>query len=96
MLKTKWSQVESRAKDMGLAVPNRMDELWLKRSYTTIIRNNWHLLPYAQLLTLLDWTSRQLDYNAFLLPINYRKVYSKYLILISEKLTQEDRHDFKR
>ena len=33
-----------------------------KRGYLTIIRNNWHLLPYAQLLTLLDFTEEKLAY----------------------------------
>lgn len=36
--------------------------LWLKRGYQTIIRQNWHLLSYQQLLTVLDWTPAKLDY----------------------------------
>jgi hypothetical protein len=33
------------------------------RGYVTIIRHNWHLLPYEQLLTLLDWDSKTLDFH---------------------------------
>ncbi|MHB8974651.1 MAG: hypothetical protein ACYC3X_07805 [Pirellulaceae bacterium] len=32
-----------------------------QRGYVTLIRRNWHLLPYAQLLELLEITSQQLD-----------------------------------
>ena len=33
------------------------------RGYVTIIRHNWHLLPYEQLLTLLDWDVKTLDFH---------------------------------
>ena len=33
-----------------------------KSGYLTIIRNNWHLLPYPQLLTLLGFTEEKLAY----------------------------------
>lgn len=33
-----------------------------KRGYLTVIRNNWHLLPYPQLLTLLGFTGEKLSY----------------------------------
>ncbi|MRS65309.1 hypothetical protein GJJ30_28690 [Larkinella terrae] len=35
----------------------------LKRSYLTIIRRNWHLLPREQLLTILDWTDEKLTFT---------------------------------
>lgn len=34
-----------------------------QRSYITVIRRNWHLLPYAQLLEVLEWTEEQLAYT---------------------------------
>ena len=37
---------------------------WLKRGYITLIRANWHILTYAQLCTLLDFSE---DYLAFIL-----------------------------
>jgi hypothetical protein len=33
------------------------------RGYVSIIRHNWHLLPYKQLLTLLDWDFKTLDFH---------------------------------
>lgn len=33
------------------------------RSYLTIIRSNWHLLPREQLLVLLGWTDKQLTFT---------------------------------
>lgn len=33
-----------------------------KRGYLTVIRNNWHLLPYPQLLTLLGFSEEKLAY----------------------------------
>lgn len=35
---------------------------FLKWGYITIIRNNWYLLPFCQLTTLLDFTNEQLDF----------------------------------
>jgi len=55
-------QVTDLAKQMGLPASPHVDPVWLKRSYVTIIRFNWHLLPYEQLLILLDWTEEQLEF----------------------------------
>lgn len=35
----------------------------LKRGALTIIRRNWHLLPYDQLLDLLGWTRAELEFT---------------------------------
>src|SRR5437868_598650 len=51
------------AQEMGLRVPPQVEARWLTRGYLTIIRNNWHLLPYEQLLTLLGWTASELAYT---------------------------------
>ena len=48
---------------MGLDGPPRITPEQQRRSYITVIRRNWHLLPYAQLLDLLDWTPEQLAYT---------------------------------
>ena len=45
--------VRKAAKEMGLPDYDP-GELWLKRGYITIIRRMWHILPYEQLLELLD------------------------------------------
>lgn len=39
------------------------NSLWREKSYLTIIRNNWNLLNYDQLLTLLDMSEEELSYN---------------------------------
>ncbi len=46
--------------EMGLAEPPPPGELHPERSYITVIRRNWHLLPYEQLLRLLDWDTQRL------------------------------------
>ena len=38
------------------------DEQW-QRGYISLIRRNWHLLPYDQLLALLGWNADQLAYT---------------------------------
>jgi len=48
---------------MGLEGPPEVTENQWRRSYITIIRRNWHLLPYDQLLRLLDWTEDELAYT---------------------------------
>ena len=50
-------------KAMGLPDPPAIGHDQQMRSALTVIRRNWHLLPYDQLLTLLDWTPRQLEYS---------------------------------
>jgi hypothetical protein len=47
---------------MGLTVPPRITKDQQRRSYITVIRRNWHLLPYEQLLDLLGWTPEQMAY----------------------------------
>lgn len=47
-------------RSMGLEPPQGLDEALRRRSHLTVIRRNWHLLPYGQLLALLGWTADQL------------------------------------
>src|SRR5260221_9656623 len=44
---------------MGLRRPVRISDDQRARSYITVIKRNWHLLPYEQLLKLLGWTPEQ-------------------------------------
>ncbi len=48
---------------MGLGAPPRISRDQRARSYLTVIRRNWHLLPYEQLLELLGWTAEKLAYT---------------------------------
>ena len=53
VLRTDVATIKQAVDEMGL--PNfEPGELWLKRGYITIIRRMWHILPYEQLLELLD------------------------------------------
>ena len=47
--------VAKAAKDMGLPQQKHLD-LWRERGYITTVRNAWHILPYDQLLSVLDMT----------------------------------------
>lgn len=55
-------QIETLASDMGLRKDDRLCPIWHERGYLTIIRRNWHLLPYEQILALLDWTPDEMAY----------------------------------
>jgi len=58
------SPMEIRAvgRSMGLSDPPAITSDQWRRSYITIIRRNWHLLPYEQLLELLDWSAEELAF----------------------------------
>ena len=44
--------ITAAAEQMGLNPNVKVDKNWLQFGYLTIIRNNWHLLNYPQLLDL--------------------------------------------
>ncbi len=50
-------------RSMGLPGPPRITRAQQHRSFITVIKRNWHLLPYEQLLELLDWTPGQMAYT---------------------------------
>ena len=52
------------SRSMGLKVQPIIRRSQIARSYITVIRRNWHLLPYEQLLQLLGWTA---EHMAFML-----------------------------
>lgn len=53
--------LRQEAAAMGLDPEVKADPNWLSRSYLSIIRQNWHLLDYGQLLELLDWPVERLE-----------------------------------
>lgn len=53
--------VISEATRLGLG-SERYDENWEKLGYISIIRDNWVLLPYEQLLVLLGYTEQELEF----------------------------------
>lgn len=56
-------QIIAIARSMGLPDQPAISRELELRSYITVIRRNWHLLPYEQLLELLDWTPEQLAFT---------------------------------
>jgi hypothetical protein len=63
ILKTSEENILNLGESMGLPVPYQYDSIWQTRGYITIIRNNWHLLPYSQLLELLGWTEERMAFT---------------------------------
>jgi len=55
-------QVRAVARLMGLSQQPEITPQQQRRTYVTIIRRNWHLLPYEQLLELLGWTVERMDF----------------------------------
>lgn len=56
-------EVQRIGRALGLGRQPKMDADLEARSYLTVIKRNWHLLPYAQLLQLLGWTPEKLAYT---------------------------------
>ncbi len=50
-------------KKIGLPAPKPVSSDQTQRSYLTVIRRNWHLLPREQMLKLLRWTDEQLTFT---------------------------------
>jgi len=61
ILETTAENIEKLAFEMGLKKQKDTSE-WLSKGYITIIKAVWHLLPYSQILKLLDWNEERLAY----------------------------------
>jgi hypothetical protein len=61
VVRTSEADLTAIATSMGLPASVTVVPEMRTRGYVTIIRRNWHLLPYEQLLELLDLTADQLD-----------------------------------
>lgn len=55
-------QIEELARAMGLPRQPRISTTLQRRSHISVIKRNWHLLPYDQLLALLGWTPEKLAF----------------------------------
>lgn len=62
VLQTTPQNVRDVGLSMGLPAHVRPLAEYQQRGYITIIRRNWHLLPYEQLLTLLGWDAQKLAF----------------------------------
>ena len=54
------TQVKELAQSMGLEEQRRIPSSYQKQMHITLIRRNWHLLPYDQLIDLLDMDEEEL------------------------------------
>ena len=61
VLGTTTENVVKEAERMGLG-PQGDTDIWAEKGYITIIRANWHILPYEQLTELLGWSDEKLAY----------------------------------
>lgn len=57
------SEVVCAAEEMGLPPSPPVNPKWISNGYLTLLRNNWHLLNYSQMLTLLNWSAGKLAYT---------------------------------
>ena len=55
-------QISRLAASMGLPPAGDVPSWLTRRAYITIIRRNWHLLPYDQLLKLVEMSPEQLAF----------------------------------
>ena len=63
VLDTTPAKVKEIGSLMGLPKQASSIDIFEKRGYISLIRRNWHLLPYNQLLVLLDWDAEKLAFT---------------------------------
>lgn len=62
VLGTDVKTIEAEAERLGIS-KIKYNPKWKKQGYINIVKNNWHLVPYNQLLELLEMDEATLDYN---------------------------------
>lgn len=63
VLGTTPDKVRALGESMGLPAHRMPPAEYLQRGYITLIRRNWHLVPYEQLLQLLGWDAEKLAFT---------------------------------
>ena len=64
VLGTTVANVEKVAHSMGLPAQGEISQYWQSsRGYITVLKRNWHLLPYDQLVELLGTSREELAYS---------------------------------
>jgi hypothetical protein len=63
VLETSVENINNVALSMGLPPSRPLRPGYEKRAYITVLRRNWHLLPYEQLLELLGMTREELSFS---------------------------------
>jgi hypothetical protein len=56
-------QLRVLGESMGLPPKPQLTSDQLRRIYISVIRQNWHLLPFEQLIALLGWTREKLEFT---------------------------------
>lgn len=56
-------EIRQAASDLGLTADPQVNPKWITHGYLTLIRSNWQLLPYEQILQLLSWPPEKLAYT---------------------------------
>jgi hypothetical protein len=62
VLKGTPAEITEVAIAMGLPPQRSISCGELRRNYVTVLRRNWHLLPYEQLCPLLDWDAARMQF----------------------------------
>ncbi len=62
LLKCQVNDLKDAAVKMGLPAVQPPIGTWQKDGYITILRDNWHLLPYEQIMELLEWSQDRFVY----------------------------------
>lgn len=63
VLKCSPAEIKALACGMGLAEDVYVNPKWRTHGYLTIIRSLWQLLPYSQILQILDWAPEKMAYT---------------------------------
>ncbi len=63
VLATSADKITELAVSMGLPREVKIPREMRERGYITLVRRNWHLLPYDQLLSLLDMTAEEFAFR---------------------------------
>lgn len=61
VLNTTTNNVREAGLSMGLPAYRKPGPEFIQRGYISLIRRNWNLISYDQILVLLDWNTEQLD-----------------------------------
>ena len=57
------AKLDEIGRSLGLPEKPRLSSDQLQRIYITVIRQNWHLLPNEQIITLLGWTPDRFEFT---------------------------------
>ena len=86
VLNTSERNVRKVAVSMGLEKRPVVDPAWLSsKGYITLLRRNWHLLPYDQILMLLGKTQEELEWDLYeddflFVKLGRKKPFAEHLV----------------